>query len=301
MATRFYLPVNGTPLISPAFSASWEETAAATRLMCYDYKSSTTIATSAVTKTGAATNDVLGFQYVSEPITAVTISGTCKGIIRVSESVASNDCRAQLVIKVMSGDGSVERGVLLAENAGALASEYSTSLTNRKFPLAWAGAGTAVSSVDAQEGDRVVIEIGTKFHVVTTSISSSYSLGDSSATDCAENETATTANNPWIELSTNLTFIRTTSLSEGVVNTNYNDADINAVIDAEIASLCSLTGGVATTTFYIMRGKDVDCGSVTYRTWTVTSEPDTTGALYSGPKCGASALQDIIIVKKVVI
>lgn len=303
MVTRFYLPVNGTPAISPAFSASWEETASATRLMTYPYRSSTTIATTAVTHVNAAVNDVLAFQYVSEPIEAATISGTIKGIIRVLESAAANDCRAQLVVKVMSNDGTVERGVLLAENAGALASEYATSLTNRKFPLAWAGAGTAISSVDAQAGDRIVFEIGTRFHAATAAISSSYSIGDSAATDCAENETATTANNPWIELSQDLTFIRTASVAQGVVDNSYLVDDIESNLEAEMASLCGQAGGSSLTTFYIMRGRDVDCGTSppTYRVWTVTDEPDTTGAFYDGAKCGATALQDIVVVKKITV
>lgn len=50
------------------------------------------------------------------------------------------------------------------------------------------------------------------------------------------------------------------------------------------------------TTYYVMRGKDVDCGPITYRTWTVTGGPDTTGSQYSGPKCGGSPLEDIVVV-----
>jgi len=55
------------------------------------------------------------------------------------------------------------------------------------------------------------------------------------------------------------------------------------------------TGGGATI-YYVMRGKDVDCGSVTYRTWTVSGSPDTTGSQYVGTKCGGSALTDIVVV-----
>lgn len=50
--------------------------------------------------------------------------------------------------------------------------------------------------------------------------------------------------------------------------------------------------------YFVMRGKDIDCGSVTYRTWTVTGQPDTTAAFYTGPKCGANPLQDIVVVLK---
>lgn len=52
------------------------------------------------------------------------------------------------------------------------------------------------------------------------------------------------------------------------------------------------------TTYFVMRGKDVDCVGIVYRTWTVTGAPDTTGAQYIGTKCGVSSLQDIIVLFK---
>lgn len=62
----------------------------------------------------------------------------------------------------------------------------------------------------------------------------------------------------------------------------------------------TITGGGGTTTnvttYYKMRAIDPDCGSLTYRTWVVTGEPDTTGALYSGTRCGANPLTNITIV-----
>ncbi len=56
-------------------------------------------------------------------------------------------------------------------------------------------------------------------------------------------------------------------------------------------------GGPSLTTYYVMRGRDVDCGVITYRTWTVQNAPDTTGAQYVGTKCGASALTDIVVIQ----
>lgn len=51
-------------------------------------------------------------------------------------------------------------------------------------------------------------------------------------------------------------------------------------------------------TYYVMRARDVDCVTITYRIWTVAGSPDTSGVFYSGIKCGASALEDITIVAK---
>jgi hypothetical protein len=46
-------------------------------------------------------------------------------------------------------------------------------------------------------------------------------------------------------------------------------------------------------TYYKMRARDIDCGTLTYRTWIVTGAPDSTGVLYSGARCGVSPLTDI--------
>lgn len=50
--------------------------------------------------------------------------------------------------------------------------------------------------------------------------------------------------------------------------------------------------------YYVMRGRDVDCIPVTYRTWTVTGSPDATGSQYLGAKCGINPLTDIVVVHK---
>jgi hypothetical protein len=53
--------------------------------------------------------------------------------------------------------------------------------------------------------------------------------------------------------------------------------------------------GAASTTYYYMRGKDVDCGTVTYRYWVVTQTPDPLGAQYVGSKCGGSVFADVVV------
>lgn len=54
-------------------------------------------------------------------------------------------------------------------------------------------------------------------------------------------------------------------------------------------------GGVVLTAKYVMRGRDVDAATLTYRFWRVTGSADMSGAFYTGPKSGASPLADIII------
>jgi hypothetical protein len=47
---------------------------------------------------------------------------------------------------------------------------------------------------------------------------------------------------------------------------------------------------------YRMRGRDVDCVTLTYRYWNSVGAPDLSASLYAGPKCGVSALADVVVV-----
>lgn len=54
-------------------------------------------------------------------------------------------------------------------------------------------------------------------------------------------------------------------------------------------------GGESAQIEYYMRGKDADCGILTYRYWTSINFADISAIGYSGPKCGANPLEDITI------
>lgn len=209
MATRLYYDYNFSPIVQPTFDAAWDVTASAVRIRLTTQKADpgAALASQAVATTGnspAGASDVLMSQAVSEPIGSnVTISGAIKGYMRAQESNASGDMRSQCVVWVMKPDGS-SRGTLIAADASALASEWATSLTNRKMPL---GSPATPTSVAAVAGDRLVVEIGFRKHEnATTSRTGTLSLGSPTGTDVAENETATTANVPWIEFADTITF-----------------------------------------------------------------------------------------------
>lgn len=211
MATRFYFPTSGTGPggVSPAYDSSWELTSGAYRAALETTKEELALVSASVSTTlnsPAGAVDVLIGQFTSAPLSGnQTISGNIKGVIRVQESAANADARAQTVIRVLSNDGTTVRGTLIASNASALANEFATALTNRYFPL---GGSTAPSSVNALDGDRVVVEIGYRKHEnATTNRSGTFSLGAvAGGTDNADNQTATTANVPWIEFTDNLVF-----------------------------------------------------------------------------------------------
>lgn len=154
---------------------------------------------------------VLMRQYISDPIFGQTITGTVKGQIYSAESISDTDACSEVAIRVLSGDGATVRGTLLAGFRGALANEFpagtfASTGTNRYFP-----ASVAVSSVAAETGDRIVIELGGAIY--KGSGSARYLqlwLGDDEVEDAPEDETDTNfpTKNPWIEFSQSIIFGR---------------------------------------------------------------------------------------------
>lgn len=66
----------------------------------------------------------------------------------------------------------------------------------------------------------------------------------------------------------------------------------------ESNSLCDAAAPSGAVNYYAMRAIDPDCPTLTYVTWVVQTSPDTTGAQYTGPRCGGSPLTDITITAK---
>jgi len=174
----------------------------------------------------AGASDHLQAQYVSPPLDSnQTISGNIKGQVGSSEGNAAADMRAQIVVWVCKSDAT-SRGTLYAGDTGALSSEFSLfgTVTNRKYPR---GGSTAVTSVAAQTGDRIVVEIGCRKHEnATTSRNMIHVLGNpEGGTDLPEDETDTSQSKvPWIEFADNLTFtaptLRETQLAAEVLQQN---------------------------------------------------------------------------------
>lgn len=206
MATRIrFADGLGTPGITPAAASGWEDSSLMRR---YQGITSGTTDTSndtpATAGSGSANDDTACFQLVYGPIAAQTISGTIKGQMAPREAAAGTDARAQLVARVIASDGSTVRGTLYNFDTAALSSEFNISASariNRQFPR---GGAQAVSSVDAQAGDYVVVEFGFRNHGTNTS---AVRMGaGSGSTDLPEDETtaaetASSAYRPWVEFS----------------------------------------------------------------------------------------------------
>lgn len=204
VATRFYIGNNTAPAITPAFSTSWDKingVGVGRRGM------NTSTGSAGVTiscAAGGVTNqNILFRQWISDPLQlGGVIDGTVRGQIRALESgAADRDYCPQFVARVFSGDGLTERGILLDVDNSALSNEFSAAaLTNAKFPRNWSGSGTPITSMSAQAGDVVVVELG--FRTFSTFISNgNINANDNQASDLPEDETTTTVLRSWLEFS----------------------------------------------------------------------------------------------------
>jgi hypothetical protein len=239
MATRLYVVPSLAPSISPATDVEWDQTAQGVRRVLTADTSGLVAASeqvAAAETSASSTHDVLLAQLISPPLAgAQTITGTLNGRIRAQESATDADMRAQLIARVVSGDGATVRGTLLAADAGALANELATSFTARAFPR---GGPVTLTSVAAQDGDRIVIEVGYRAHnTLTASRTGTIELRVGAAADLAANETDTSASNSWLEFSQDLTFAREVQITSHVVEVGEAPTARDVQISAHVVEV----------------------------------------------------------------
>lgn len=204
MATRFYFQSSGagSPSVNPSVDAGWEITTGFNRRKT-PYKNLTnfqisTVSFSSPTVPITTTQDILCLQWTSEPIRAQVITGTFSLVIGTSESDLGTNATLAVLLKVVSQDGSISRGTLFS--VFGTDTEFGTSEATRIVNA------QNVSSVTAQDGDRLVIEIGvtvTSPSVGTGQATLYYGVVPGAA-DFALTSGLTTLLNAWWELSQDL-------------------------------------------------------------------------------------------------
>lgn len=202
MATRFYLQPSaaGIPGISPAFDGGWEQTASGTRRWLKNKPLLAVISPSTTLQPNVpitTTQDILANQWISDPIPGQIISGTFSLVIRVIQSVTTCNATLAVVVKIVSNDGATSRGTLFSVFGTDTA--YATGTAATRIVNA-----QTVTNQTAQDGDRIVVEVGA--HVAAPSTSGNYTnnYGTDAATDYALTTALTTTLNPWCEFSQNL-------------------------------------------------------------------------------------------------
>lgn len=202
MATRFYLPASGTTSdVTPTISGEWTSSGSSVVRQAKTAWGPTSGANTSLTvNNSSSTASTLFVRYVSEPLAAQTISGNLTGQARLSLSSATG-CTAitKIVVTVVDILGNI-RSTLF--NGASGSSAITTTQTNRFFP-----ASTALSSFACNTGDRLVFEMGIVRTAGTTSRTGNIAYGSTNGgTDLPINETTTTGNNPWIEISNTILF-----------------------------------------------------------------------------------------------
>ncbi len=269
--TRLYLPSSGAAAVSPAFDAGWEETGDADRLAMVTTRINSTMTSKSAT-TLITAGDTLVRQYVSSGLAAQTISGNVRIYLRALEALGTVDAIARIVLKVVSGDGSTVTGTLLSLADYSTGAEFNTSLRNKAF-----ADGDTPSSVAVNSGDRLVLEIG--FHHAAVVSSGSLSFGDDSATDLVQDETTTTADNPWLEIGQVLTFLTTPTLEPtGIAGAEaFGTASVKAELDP--SGIASSEAFGTPSVFAVVQDSfrfRNDDGSESGATWKASEDTDAT-------------------------
>ena len=158
---------------------------------------------------------------VSKPLTAQTISGNVYGQILGEEYSSTNNAVPQMVLKVVSNDGSIVRGVLVAADTSSISAgqEFPPNiittgkLGNRYYPRAGV---VSLTPLDVEEGDRLVLEIGVLFKAYGSApiygimtLASQNNMPDAPSDNTTEYTNTfpnTTLPNPWIEFNDIITF-----------------------------------------------------------------------------------------------
>lgn len=204
MATRFYFQSSGSPAVSPAFDAGWEQTGQAVRLpMDVNTQAGPVTAlanSSAVTVPITTTQQILGYQFVSNQIflpvrlpTSVTFSMVIRGL----ENATTNNVFLAYVLRAVTPDG----GTVLATLASSMTNadtEFVATAATRIF------SAIALTNSVLSQPWRLVIDIGGHAQGPTVAGSYTYRVGTSAASDFALTSALTTDLNPWMELSANL-------------------------------------------------------------------------------------------------
>jgi hypothetical protein len=194
MATRFYFQSGSTPPVTPAFSASWSSTTGMVRLKMDTVKAATAFTDYACTVNPFGGGYTGVIQLVSRPLNgaqSITVSAVRAPIIRVKNSSGLADKDLAYIIRVFSQDGLTVRGTIRSftfTNGADFGGSYSSRI----------GILDNLSALSAQDGDRIVCEIGLRNNSDGAG-SNAFDVGDASASDLGTTTGETNQYNPWTE------------------------------------------------------------------------------------------------------
>ena len=209
MPTRLYFnqQISGAP-VNPAPSGAWGATAGAGRCILAPWRDGVTPAVTlphvrAINIGAGAGSTALDRICITPGLDgAQSISGRISGQLMVREyATTDNVDRAIVNAKLVSNDGATIRAVLLAQGIYGPTLEFVNNATHRNKTLISGTAVVNVSTVDAQDGDRIVFEIGWSNSTAGTTPQAGALWGGGAYNSpvLPVNETQTTAAAGWID------------------------------------------------------------------------------------------------------
>lgn len=259
MATRFYLPASGTCPITPTPDTAWDTTTGFGSYPTDTTKTNTALA-NGTTRTSTVVlvlENRLDRVYVStQQLAGQTITaGTFSGVVLCEESSGGADAWWQVIIRVVSSDGSVVRGTLYA---GSTATSPSATTGAENGEMGAASFQSRIknalptTSVTALSGDRIQIELGARWIPSSTSRTFFIGYGDPTGTaDAALTAALSTNRDPWVELSNTLTFGGVTSWSDAPTAAGVGAAAVSGLVTVRGAVLAA---GVGAATVLALQG-----------------------------------------------
>ena len=219
------------------------------------------------------------FIYVSAPLASGTFTSgvtTVKAVVQMAEVATTDDVdRCILSMRIVNNAGTSTVTTLLAPSnygpTAELIQGASTDLTTMRTKQC-ADGDTVTASHSVSAGERLVVEFGfqNSSGAGTTPQARSASTVGAAGSDCAENETTTSACRAWVETSADLTF----SAQTRVAQTFYFNRSRAMSITPAAGS------GWTTTTGFIRRRLDAQVnGSRNFPTTPVSITAANTAAL----------------------
>jgi hypothetical protein len=149
--------------------------------------------------------DILLLKGVSPPISAaVTIDGNLDYGLSAAESAAGANSTTHIHVWVMAPDGS-NRGTLITDNI--FGNEWATG-TGTDSGSGESPAAIAMSSVSAQVGDRIVVEVGARnVNTSSSNFTMTMSYGGMGLSDITDGGSA--ANAAWVDFGEDISFDET--------------------------------------------------------------------------------------------
>lgn len=196
-----YITNDGAPVTPGATRGTWDVTASLVDVLLGRAPSGSNNQVQIAEIVTTNPYDIVHFRAVSPPLAAQTIAGTVLATLRALESSASADAFVKVHLYIMKPDGTV-RATLLSNTVDGV--ELGTA-TNKRTTF-------TLSSQSAVDGDRLVLEIGSRFtNTVTTSFNTSHYAGqvggeaNNGANPSASNQSS------WLEFESGLVW-QTTNL-----------------------------------------------------------------------------------------